>query len=395
MPWKEIDVMDQKKAFVLKSFDKSISFTALCKEYGITTKTGYKWKTRFLQDGYQGLEELSRKPIRAAHSVPEEIIFEIIRLKNKHRHWGAMKLLTLYNTMHPDWRHIVRSTVDRILLKAGLCEKRKRTRRQTPIRIQNRFIPKAPNDLWTVDFKGWWYTPDRERCEPLTVRDAYSRYILSIKILEKSDTSSVKQEFLRIFRQYGLPKVIRSDNGPPFASQFNVFSLTRLAVWWMSFGIKLDRIDPGSPYQNGAHERMHCDMKKELEGQIDGNLRYHQKVFDEWREEYNTERPHQALGNKTPASIYCTSARTFQEEIDRIEYPRGYKSRMVNDRGWMNFKSKRIFIGVPFSGYNVGIRSGKSDDYEIWFDDFCIGTIDAQTFDYKLPRWKLKEIIAQ
>ena len=390
MPWKEIDVMDQKKAFVLKSFDKSVNFTTLCKEYGISTKTGYKWKQRFIKDGYQGLEELSRKPKKNTKALPEAVVLELIRLKNKHKHWGAKKIHDLYRAMHPTWRDMYRSTVERIFEKAGLCEKRKRTRRQTSIRIQNRFVPKASNDLWTVDFKGWWYTPDKEKCEPLTVRDAYSRFILSIKILEKGNGYYVKQEFIRLFKRYGLPAVIRSDNGPPFACRFNVFGLTRLAVWWMSLGIKLDRIDPGSPYQNGAHERMHLDMKKELEGQIDGDLRYHQKVFDEWREEFNNDRPHQALGNKTPGSLYTTSERKYDEEIDRIEYPRGYKNRMVNDRGWTNYKSKRIFIGTPFAGYNIGIKASKAVGYEVWFDNFLLGTIDAQTLEFDFSKRDIK-----
>jgi len=383
MPWKEIGAMDQKKAFVLRSFDKSYSFTELCKEFGISTKTGYKWKQRFITDGYQGLAELSRKAKANAQAVPENVFLEVIRLKHLKMHWGASKILTLYTDRNPSLPHIARSTVERILVKAGLYEKRKRVRHQTVFQIKNNFIPKEPNDLWTVDFKGWWYTPDKEKCEPLTVRDAFSRFILSIKILEKGDTACVKLEFIRLFKQYGLPKVIRSDNGPPFACNLNSLGLTRLAVWWMALGIKLDRIDPGSPYQNGAHERMHRDMKRELEGQIDGNLRYHQRVFDTWREEYNTERPHQALGMKTPATVYRPSERKYVQEIDRIEYPRGYKSRMVNDRGWTNFKTKRIFIGNPFAGYNVGIKNSRTGDFEVWFDDFLIGSIDSGKLEFQ------------
>jgi transposase len=207
MPWKEIDVMDQKKAFVFKSFDKSYCFTELCKEFGISNKTGYKWKQRFLADGYQGLEELSRKVKSNAQAVPESVFLEVVWLKHLKMHWGASKILTLYTDRNPSLPRIARSTVERILVKAGLYEKRKRVRHQTVLQIKNNFAPKEPNDLWTVDFKGWWYTPDKEKCEPLTVRDAYSRFILPIKVLEKGNTDIVKHEFIRFFKQYGLPKV--------------------------------------------------------------------------------------------------------------------------------------------------------------------------------------------
>ena len=379
MPWKETDAMSEKKEFVFKSFQKEKTFTELCRDYGISTKTGYKWKTRFLEEGIAGLENLSREPKSNSNALSEEVITELIKIKIQKRHWGASKILTVYKNNHPDRKAPVRSTVERILQRAGLCEKRRRKRNQTTQRIQNRYEAKEPNDVWTVDFKGWWYTPNREKCEPLTVRDAFSRYILSIKILEKGDTASVKQEFERLFKTYGLPRVIRSDNGPPFACAFNALGLTKLAVWWMSLGIQLDRIDPGSPSQNGAHERMHRDMKQELEGQIDGNLKEHQRVFDEWREEYNTERPHAALGQHTPSTVYRKSDRKYQPEAELIEYPRGYKSRMVNDRGVTHYKNHRIFVGNPFAGYNVGIKSLKNGDLEVWFDNFLIGRVDSQT----------------
>jgi transposase InsO family protein len=393
MPWKEIDAMNQKKAFIFKAFEKPCNFTELCKQFNISTKTGYKWKQRFFEGGFPALTDVPRQPHQNGQAVTEDVILHIVQFKMAHLNWGASKLLSLYKAAFPTLKPPARCTVERILYKAGLYQKRKKSRHQTTIHIQNRFIPKEPNDLWTVDFKGWWYTPDKERCEPLTVRDAFSRFILSIKILEKADTSSVKYEFLRLFKLYGIPKAIRTDNGPPFASNLNALGLTRLAVWWVSLGIKLDRIDPGSPYQNGAHERMHRDMKRELEGKIDGNLRYHQQVFDEWREEYNTVRPHQALGNKTPATMYHKSAIKYVDEVDLIEYPRGYKSRMVNDRGWTNFKSKRIFIGNPFAGYNVGIKALKSGDFEVWFDYLFIGVIDAQKLNFASFEGTIKLVV--
>lgn len=383
MPWKEYDVMDQKLAFVIKSFEKEKSFTELCTEYGISTKTGYKWKERFFKDGVEGLKDKSRKPQKNPKEVPEAVVCEIIRIKKTKKNWGPKKIRLVYAENHKHEKVPSRSTVERILRRSGFVQSRRKKRKFDPQRIQNRVVPEGPNDVWTVDFKGWWYTPERERCEPLTVRDEYSKYILSIKILEKGDITCVKREFERIFKKYGLPKTIRSDNGTPFASSNAILGLTRLAAWWMALGIKLDRIDPGSPYQNGAHERMHLDMKKELEGKISGSLKMHQHIFDVWRKEFNTERPHEGLDMKTPVKVYRRSISQYEEMIERIEYPAGYKSRQVNDRGCINQNGKRIFITNALCGYNVGLKWNRKESIDVWFAENLLGQIDLQTFVFE------------
>jgi transposase InsO family protein len=232
MPWKEYLVMDQKKRFVLESLEGNVNFTKLCATYCISTKTGYKWKHRFLEYGFKGLEDLSKRPKTNPNRLTEDIILEIINIKIKKKNWGSRKIREIYAAKHP-------------------------------------------NHVWTVDFKGWWYTPDKEKVNPLTVRDEYSKYILCIKAMEKGDMACVYREIDSLFKIYGLPEIILSDNGPPFANMQSLLGLTKLSVWWLSLGISLDRIEPGSPHQNGAHERMHLDMSRELEGQIDGNLRVH------------------------------------------------------------------------------------------------------------------------
>lgn len=378
MPWKEADLMNVKYEFVLKSFNKNGTFTDLCRDYGISTKSGYKWVKRFLEGGFPALEELSRRPASNCKKTPEEISVELIRIKNQHKTWGASKILRIYKNNNLGKFIPARSTVENIFMRAGFVEPKKRKRNKTKNRIQARIVPDRPNQVWTVDFKGWWYTKNKEKCEPLTVRDEFSKFILSIKVLDKGDTIHVKRAFEDIFRKYGLPDMIRSDNGPPFASAFNALGLSRLSVWWMSLGIKLDRIDPGCPYQNGGHERMHRDMKAELEGQIDGNLNEHQRVFDLWRDEFNTIRPHAALDLKTPSELYKPSQKKYDSLDVLIVYGRGYKSRMVNDRGFINYKGKRIFIGNPFAGYNVGIKIVECIT-KIWFDDFLIGIVDDIT----------------
>lgn len=378
MPWKEADLMNLKCEFVLKSFNKVNTFTELCRDYNISTKTGYKWVQRFLEGGFPALEELSRRPAKNWQATPEAVSVELIRLKKLHETWGASKILKIYKNQNPGKYAPARSTVENIFQRAGFVVHKKRKRNKTTNRIQDRIIPDRPNQVWTVDFKGWWYTKHKEKCEPLTVRDEFSKFVLGIDVLDKGNTFYVKQAFEQIFKKYGLPEVIRSDNGPPFASSFNSLGLSKLSVWWMSLGIKLDRIDPGCPYQNGGHERMHRDMKAELEGQIDGNLDEHQEVFDKWRDEFNNLRPHAALNLMTPSDVYVPSEKEYDPEEVLIVYGRGYKSRMVNDRGFCNFKGKRIFIGNPFAGYNVGIKDTDGET-KIWFDDFLIGMLDKTT----------------
>lgn len=381
MPWKELSIMSQKKEFVLKTFEPNVNFTELCAEFGISTKTGYKWKQRFLEHGFPGLNDCSSRPKNTPAQISEDLFCEIIKIKKKKMSWGSRKIHRIYCNIHKDETNLIsRSTVDRILKKAGFVDTKKRRKKVYPERIQERIIPLEPNDVWTVDFKGWWYTPYKEKCEPLTVRDEFSKFILSIKILEKGDISSVKREFELLFNKYGLPKVIRSDNGTPFASSRSIMGLTRLSVWWLSLGIKLDRIDPGSPYQNGGHERMHRDMKKELQNKIDGSLKLHQHVFDEWRNEFNTERPHEALDLKTPDEVYRKSNRAYNGTLFEIDYPSDYKCRRINDRGWFNYKGKRIFISNAFCGYYIGMKHNGPKYFDVWFSETHIGKIDLNSF---------------
>jgi transposase InsO family protein len=379
MPWKETDTMNEKRMFAIEALGKEKTFTELCTEYGISTKTGYKWKARFLEQGWPGLEERSRRPLSNGKPLPEDVILEIIRLKNLKKNWGPYKIRKLYERNHPDLKPPARSSFDRVFERAGFTVKKKRRRYPITERIQNHFPPRKPNDLWTVDFKGWWYTSQKERVNPLTVLDEYSKKILAIVIVEKGDIPSVKAVFLMLFKRYGQPRCIRSDNGPPFASAFNALGLTKLSVWWLSLGILLDRIYPGCPYQNGGHERMHLDMKRELEGQIAGGLQDQQHALDEWREEFNNERPHQALEGKRPADVYVKSELKYDPEVEDHEYPRGYVVRKVNDRGCMSFKSKRYFVGNPFAGYSVGIRMKKDGSPELWFASLLLGEIVGET----------------
>jgi transposase InsO family protein len=380
MPFKGVDIMDVKKEFVLKSLDKNVVFTELCREYGISTKCGYKWRKRFVEEGYAGLKEQSRKPLSNSCSMPEPVSVDLLRIKILHPTWGAKKILAVYKRNNKGKYSPVRSSVERLFSRAGLTGVRRRRKVEKGIIIQHRIEPVEPNDVWTVDFKGWWYSKNQEKVNPLTVRDALSRFILGVDAVEKGDITSVKAVFIRLFKEYGLPRVIRSDNGPPFANVLNYWGLTKLSVWWLSLGIQLDRIDPGCPQQNGGHERMHRDMKKELQGQIDGTLGEHQNVFDEWRNVFNTVRPHEALGMQVPADVYVKSKIKYLGEHIEMRYGKGFITRYVNDRGYINYDNKRIFIGNPFSGYHVGIKIDVDKPMEIWFSNIKLGVINTENW---------------
>lgn len=378
MPWKEVNVLDQRIEFVIRALMQQESFLQLCREYGISTKTGYKWKERFLEKGEAGLLDESRRPKTSARTA-EEIVCEIIRIKKQKNRWGPKKIRNLYETVHPGEKIPSLSTVSRILEKSGFVEKKKRRRVAANVeRIENRTKAEEPNDLWTVDFKGYWHSQKKERIEPLTIRDEYSKYILSIALLEKGDTSSVKKEFERLFRRHGLPRKIRSDNGPPFASRVSILGLTKLSVWWLSLGIELDRTKPGNPQENGSHERMHRDIALELEGRILGDIEAHRKRMEQWRIEFNEERPHESLGMKTPSSVYRDSSQRY-EEFDSFQYPEGFRSRQVNNRGYTNLKGRHVFISNAFNGYNVGVKK-VADGWEVWFERKQIGVVDGTSF---------------
>jgi putative transposase len=278
MPWKTRNVMDLKSLFVRRSLQPGANFRALCRETGISPKTGYKWQKRFLTDGRVGLADLSRRPNSSPRQLPEAVICEMIRLKTAHRAWGPLKIRELYKRLHGVAPST--SSCKRILTRAGLVEPR-RSRRQKEIgRLRCARPVKAPNDMWTVDFKGWWRIGAGQRCEPLTVRDAHSRFILGARAMSTNSSKMTRIEFEEIFQEHGLPRTIHSDNGVPFATGNGLLGLSRLSVWWLALGINLDRIRPGHPEENGAHERMHRDIRKEIQGTIEGGIPEQQAALD-------------------------------------------------------------------------------------------------------------------
>src|ERR1700719_976545 len=253
MPWKKLEPMEQRTEFAMKAL-RTNNFRALCEEYGISAKTGYKWQKRFLQHGLAGMAEQSRRPHRHAGQLPEAVVCEMVRLKQAHRHWGPRKLRELYLRRHGT--AVSESSFKRVLRLAGLTEPR---RRRQSAGVAGRLCSgrrgRAANEVWTVDFKGWWYDGQGARCEPLTVRDEHSRYLLELRRLADAKTETVRQCFERLFQRHGLPQAIRSDNGSPFAHVRGLLGLSRLSAWWVALVIDLERGRPGHPRDNGGAEQ--------------------------------------------------------------------------------------------------------------------------------------------
>lgn len=382
MPWKEINVMDQRTDFILKVFKKNASFKSICQDFGISSKTGYKWLNRFIEEGIDGLEDRSRRPHRHSRQLAEDIICRLVKFKLAHKSWGPKKIIDLYGRQYglaPS-----KSSTHRVLQKAGLIEKRRRRQVKPNQRLVNRQEPKSPNDVWTVDFKGWWYTQDQHRCEPLTVRDDYSRYVLTAVPLKDSQTESVKAEFERLFGLYGMPKVIRSDNGAPFASTRAVLGLTRLSAWLVALGIQLDRIKPGCPYENGGHERMHKDIRFEVQAVTKGDLNHHAVSLELWRRDFNEKRPHEALNMKTPSEVYKKSPRKYQGTPDKIDYPNTFVERKVNNVGQITIDDQRIYITSALRGWTIGLDPKNDHDFDVYFANLNLGSINLETcvFEY-------------
>lgn len=379
MPWKERAVKNLRFEFVLRSLHEKISFTTLCREYGIQPKTGYKWKQRFLEEGAAGLADRSRRPRSNPNQLSEEVVCEMVRLKLAHTKWGPRKIRALSARRHSGLSLPSESSFKRVLQKAGLVKKRQRRHSRDSGRLQHRVESHEPNEVWTVDFKGWWYTPQGERCEPLTVRDDYSRYVLCASVPEDARSETVRGEFERLFDKHGLPRTIRSDNGPPFAMVRALLGLSRLSVWWLALGIDLDRIEPGRPHQNGRHERMHRDLAGELERQVDGDLRQQAAALETWRQTFNEERPHEALGMRCPAELYHNSPRRYRGTPQRLSYPPGHLERKVLVDGKIRLHGRAIWLSRSLAGWHVGLKPSQSESYSVHFGRLCLGQIDLDT----------------
>lgn len=376
MPWKESLGVDQRSEFSLRAVKGVEKFGDLCREFGISRKTGYKWKERFLADGLSGLSDQSRRPSSSPGEIGEDMVCQIVKLRQAHPTWGAAKLRAVLARATTAAELPSESSFKRILDKAGLVVHRRRVRVDQPARIQTRVKAERPNQVWTIDFKGWWYTRNRVRFEPLTIRDDFSRYVLCAQALANSRTETVRMGMEPVFARYGLPDVIRSDNGSPFAGSNSPLGLSRLSAWWVSLGIGLDRIDPGRPDQNGSHERMHRDLAAEVECRAADDAVTQQAALDVWRRTFNDERPHSALGMRVPSAVYENSSRRFDACPIELVYPAEHLTRKINKHGEVKIHGQRLLVSQALSGWEIGLQPTSDRAYQVWFCGLCVGTLD-------------------
>ena len=374
MPWKKSCAMNQREEFVLKALQPNVNFTALCREFNIARKTGYKWLHRFEERGIPGLDELSRGPAPGTATIAcsADLAIDILNIRKAHPTWGPKKLRVILLRRHARGKVPSVRTISRILKRAGLVTPRRVRAKRSP-HAKPYVQADASNDVWTVDFKGWWRVRNGKKSEPLTIRDAYSRYMFAVQLVDAPSYKEVRAVFQRLFEQYGLPRAILSDNGSPFVASKGILGLTRLSVWWMSLGIKPLRSRVGSPQDNGGHERMHRDMAAELERFPALNKEEQQRHCDRWRHEFNRHRPHESLGQQTPHSVYKRSPRPLPAAEPELIYPSAMERRTISSAGTMRYCMFQRHISSALAGHQVGIQPMPDQRFRVWFADFCLG----------------------
>ena len=367
--------MDERMRFVIRLKDGE-SMASLCREFGISRKTGYKIFERYEQCGLEGLSDRTRRPFRYANQLPEQVEAAIVAAKKEKSNWGARKIRERLLRLLP---HAIRvpaaSTVHAVLDRHGLVKRAARSR----MRAEGTPLSEGlhPNDLWSTDYKGEFQLADRRYCYPLTVADHASRFLLLCEALESNREQLAFPAFERLFKERGLPRAIRSDNGVPFASPHGLFQLSKLSVWWLRLGIAIERIRPGHPQQNGRHERMHLTLKREATRPAGANFLQQQAKFDAFIEEFNNERPHQALDMKCPAELYTPAARPYQG-IPEPHYPFHDRTVVVTSCGRLCLYRKKINLSVTLAGQALGVKEVDDGIWLVSFMHYDLGYVDLE-----------------
>lgn len=383
MPWKETCVMNERVQFVSECLKEEFSMSQLCRDYSISRKTGYKWRDRFLREGPSGLEERSRARKNQPLAVSSEIEKQILDARARHPFWGPRKLRVWLQRQAPEPRWPCASTIGEILKRHGLSVPRRKRRSATP-QAEPMGECKNANQIWCADFKGWFRTGDGARCTPLTITDAHTRFILRCQSMPgKTGFEQVKPLFEATFREFGMPRAIRTDNGPPFASTA-LQGLSRLSVWWIRLGIRPDRIRPGKPQDNGRHERMHRTLKAETAHPPQKNLRAQQKAFDQFCDQFNHERPHEALDYATPAALYSPSPLFFPRRLPELPpYPQAWRTRRVKKAGQFKWHGREIRLTRALAGQPVGFEPLGQGRWLLHFASMPIGILDEREMRVK------------
>jgi putative transposase len=392
MPWSCSSPMDQKIRFIADYQRRFFSLAELCSRFGVSRKTAYKWIERYEADGPSGLEDHSRRPHTCPHQTPTMVVEALLDFRRRHPTWGAKKLIRILSRRRPDWNWPSRSTCSDLLLRHGLVTGKKR--RRYPSHPGRPMTPMdEPNAIWTADFKGQFRTRDGQYCYPLTIVDGFSRYLLACQGLRSTAVHLSKPVFKRLFEEFGLPRIIRTDNGVPFATTA-LGRLSDLSVWWIRLGIYPELIEPAHPEQNGRHERMHKTLKAETTRPPRGNLGAQQARFNEFRREYNELRPHEALDQETPASLYRASSRKLPRELPRIEYPGHFEVRLVSENSGIRWKSSWVCVTHTLAGEYVGLEEVDDGLWDVYFGPVKLGRMDERKLrieDHK-GRWVRKTV---
>lgn len=365
---------EQRKEFINYYLENQANLSELCREFEISRKTAYKWIDRYKDWGYEGLKD-QRRARQSQLKTDDDLEKIILRLKEKRMSWGPKKILGYMRNQEPERNWPSATTIGNILLRHGF-QKARELKRRLPKR-QNPFSQcENPNDVWSIDFKGWFKTKDGIKCDPLTITDAYSRFLLHCSKLPLGTTEYVWEALEKVFYEYGLPIYLRHDNGPPFAA-CGAGRLSRLSINLIKAGVTPEWIDPGKPYQNGRHERMHRTLKAEGIQPGELNLKDQQIKFSEFRPYYNFERPHESLGQKTPGSIYKASPRQWNGVLTSPVYDEGWKVVRVRDSGQIGWRGNDIFISKALAAENIGLKENEEGDWAVHYGRVDLGVISS------------------
>lgn len=383
MPWNVSGAMQERTKFVVEAADPEANMTELCRQYGIARETGYKWLRRYEEHGPAGLAEGSHVAKHRPHAMPEAIREEIVALRRSKPSWGAKKIKASLERQErakaARERRIIPavSSIGELLKKEGLVHRRRVRRSAAAAGNEPLSHAVQANDVWSIDYKGWFATGDGRRCDPLTITDNATRYLIRLTAMPRIEQESVRGVMEAAFRENGLPRAIRSDNGSPFVTPAPG-GLSQLSIWWIKLGIVHERIEPGKPQQNGRHERFHLSlMKDRLDWQVSWDWKTQQGVFVAYRQEFNQERPHEALGMKTPAEVYQGSRRIYSGRAPEMEYDEKYAVRRVDAAGKFLWEGRRVALSGVLQGERIGLLESDDDVYEVYFGPVLLGWFDG------------------